>query len=78
MRRQLDENGHLRLAEGDYGKDSRGIWQARPPGMHAGSLRNHEVEEHEDGTITVSPSILIDQGDKKWHGFLKKGEWSEC
>jgi hypothetical protein len=31
----------------------------------------HSVTEHEDGTITVSPSI---QGDK-YHGNLIRGVW---
>jgi hypothetical protein len=44
-----------------------------------GSLRNHQVTEHEDGTITVSESILImgwdDAGEVKWHGYLERGVW---
>jgi len=44
-----------------------------------GSLANHNVIEHEDGTITVSPSILIEghRGDR-WHGYLTRGIWQEC
>lgn len=37
---------------------------------------NHQVTEHEDGTITVSPSIVAPHGGR-WHGFLRHGEWSE-
>lgn len=75
-----DDKGRLNLAEGDYGKDPRnGIWYARPHGDHLGSLKNHEVTEHEDGTITVSPSILITgyDGDSQvtWHGYLERGQW---
>jgi hypothetical protein len=38
------------------------------------------VVEHEDGTITVSPSILVSTSrDGKplevWHGFLERGVW---
>lgn len=74
-RRQPNSNGQLLLADGEYGKDSSGTWYARPPGNHMGSLAGHEVTEHEDGTITVSPSILIDDGRSKWHGHLERGEW---
>ncbi len=74
MRVYPDEKGQLLLREGDYGKDKDGFWYVRPPGCHMGSIRNHEVTEHEDGTITVSPSILI-QGEANWHGFLEKGVW---
>lgn len=79
-----DENGVLRFAPGDYGKDGKGEWHARPPSKPTehllGSLRNHQVTEHEDGTITVSPSIEIagwgdQEGEVKWHGFLERGVW---
>ena len=80
MRKYADDDGQLRLAEGEYGRDPRnGIWYARPPGQHLGSLANHEVIEHDDGTITVSPSILITGYDAdckiQWHGYLERGEW---
>ncbi len=84
-RRPLGEDGLLRLAEGEYGKDVHGVWHARPFGMHMGSLAEHDVTEHEDGTITVSPSILIidprgpnDIGPVEWHGYLERGVWREC
>ena len=32
----------------------------------------HTVTEHEDGTITVIPSIVMPAG-QKWHGFLTRG-----
>jgi hypothetical protein len=77
-RKQLNAEGQLWLAEGEYGKDARGVWMARPHGSHTGSLENHEVTEHEDGTITVSPSILIDDGRGEWHGYLERGVWRKC
>lgn len=70
--------GHLVLAEGEYGQDNDGVWHARAPGNHMGDLSDHEVVEHADETITVSPSILIDDGRNKWHGYLKRGVWEEC
>jgi hypothetical protein len=72
-----DEDGHLFLAEGEYGQHRNGTWYARPFGCHAGNLAAHEVTEHEDGTITVSPSILITSHDATWHGYLERGMWRE-
>lgn len=69
---------------GDYSKMPYG-WICCTPNGEIGTLRNHTVVEHEDGTITVSPSILIhghdflDGEEKKtspgWHGYLEKGVW---
>lgn len=74
-----DNEGHLWLKPGDYGKDPRNNhWMARPPKGHTGDLNNHEVIEHDDGTITVTPSILIIAGRDTWHGYLEKGNWREC
>lgn len=68
---------HLHMREGGYRK-SEGIWEVTTPnGLH-GRLGNHEVTEHEDGTITVSPSILVEYPPgKSWHGYLERGEWRE-
>src|SRR6202035_357036 len=46
---------------GDYCKvTSEGPtrWYIRDPDGHVGTLVSHTIIEHEDGTITVSPSIL--------------------
>jgi hypothetical protein len=79
VRKYPDREGRLSLAEGEYGKSyergGEGIWFARPPGSHMGDLRNHTVVEHEDRTISVTPSILIDDGRTKWHGYLTNGVW---
>lgn len=80
---QPNSEGHLLLKEGEYGKrtdDTRipgGVWYCRPPGSHMGSLAGHQVTEHDDGSITVSPSILIDDGRSKWHGYLEHGIWRQ-
>jgi hypothetical protein len=68
------------LEPGNYGKGADGVWHCRPPWKHAGgNLANHAVTEHEDGTITVAPSILITiPGMGTWHGFLERGVWREC
>lgn len=74
---------------GDYARLSDGAWHARTPKGPQANLANHTVTEHEDGTITVSPSILISLprtrngvevgGDRVlWHGYLERGVWREC
>ena len=84
IRKSPNAEGHLLLAEGEYGKSPDGTWYVRPPGCHVGSLEKHKVTEHDDGTITVSPSILIDYsyGDPpvriSWHGYLERGNWRQC
>lgn len=76
MRKYVDDKGHLVLGEGDYGQDLAEEWWVRPPGTHMGRLDGHEVTEHEDGTITVSPSILSEWGEKPYfHGYLERGVW---
>lgn len=74
--------------EGDYGL-WEGRWFCRAPSpvgrpdlYFTGNLGNHQVAEHEDGTITVSPSILIGPGaigreGPTWHGYLERGVWRE-
>lgn len=61
-----------------------GVWYARVPYSDphldlTANLGAHQVTEHGDGTITVSPSILVDDGaaGHRWHGFLEKGMWRE-
>ena len=82
QRKYPDADGELRLGEGEYGKNPHdGQWYARPPGHHLGGLANHDVVEHDDGTITVSPSILItayeDDCAVVWHGYLERGVWRQ-
>lgn len=75
-----DENGHLPLNDGDYGRDSQGQWYGKPPGFKSGyaNLSRHYVVEHEDRTITVTPSILVTNHIAGWHGYLERGIWREC
>ncbi len=67
----------IRLHPGEYGKDSvNGDWYGCPPDTELlAGLRNHKVVEHEDGTITVSPSILVSNHTGCWHGYLEQGYW---
>jgi hypothetical protein len=67
------------LAPGEftrYGGD--GNWYGCTPNGHQCGLAKHDVTEHEDGTITVSPSILVGRGSAQlWHGYLERGVWRE-
>lgn len=81
-RRVYDTPPH-ELQPGDYGLWVHdGNWYAVPPGTEfLAGLARHGVVEHEDGTITVSPSILVQQPNATpptWHGFLERGVWREC
>lgn len=78
-RHDIDEE-YMALEMGEYGKNADGQWFCRvpAPGFGVGGLGKHEVVEHEDRTITVSPSILCYGHDnKQWHGYLEHGVWRE-
>lgn len=67
---------------GEYMKGENGRWElCLPTGIHAAiNDKAWKIVEHEDGTITVSPSILTTCGDSNynWHGYLEKGVWRSC
>jgi hypothetical protein len=70
------------LEPGEFAKLPDGKWMAATPNGHGANLANHEVEEHDDGTITVSPSIMVVPAGAHpsdwWHGFLSRGVWRKC
>lgn len=77
---------HPMMQPGEYRKvdryppDGATIWECCTPNGSAGNLSRHDVVEHEDETITVSPSILVDspgQPERGWHGYLERGVWRE-
>lgn len=59
--------------------DGRVFYACSPDGRLA-NLARHVVTEHDDGTISVSPSILVRGGgdEGEWHGFLERGFWRKC
>lgn len=66
------------MSAGDYGQFKRDAnnWYASTPNGETANLSAHSVTEHEDGTITVSPSILVStRGLELWHGYLERGVW---
>jgi hypothetical protein len=73
--------GFQLLKPGEYGKWTDGTWYGCTPTDEGCNLGSHQVTEHEDGTITVFPSIGISKAaggaPYVWHGFLRRGVWSE-
>lgn len=77
-KRLPDETEPYLLKDGEYCK-YKGFFHARTPNGLSGSFQAHNIVEHEDGTITASPSILVkDWRKKSYHGYLTKGIWREC
>lgn len=77
--RVIDKAPH-ELLPGEYGKwRDDGNWYGIPPNTDlCANLKAHKIDEHDDGTITVSPSILVGDGRASWHGYLVHGIWTSC
>ena len=77
--RRVDHFGGELPPPGSYWNDKRdGDWYGIAPNGLYTALAAHQVTEHEDRTITVSPSILVRNSSAVWHGFLERGVWREC
>lgn len=78
-RRRPDETPTEDLRAGDYAQ-IRGTWWVCLPSGQLGRLSGGEsgwaVEEHEDRTVTVTPSIH--DAPDGWHGWLEAGVWRSC
>jgi len=70
----------ISLIPGAYGSDNGKDWYCCTPNGLFGNISGHQVTEHADGTITVSPSILCTASHegKSYHGYLEKGVWRKC
>lgn len=73
----------LNESEVAYWKTEDDGWYLNLPGCGLATLRGHQVIEHEDGTITASPSILLHGHDDSGkevvrHGYLEHGVWRDC
>lgn len=86
---------HPGARPGDYGLyhgytgDKLALFFIKPNGSRGhitfGGPDDHTYEEHEDGSITVNPSISNlkrdDPGDGStddgWHGYLESGVWRQ-
>lgn len=66
-----------KLKPGEYCFYNRN-WYAKTPNGLLTNLGNHTIEFDSDWLITVSPSILVTDGQGgRWHGYLENGIWSE-
>jgi hypothetical protein len=70
-----DGNLYFPAGQSSYGKDIDDMWFFKHKDEHAGTLfGTHTVVEHDDGTISVTPSIV----GFKIHGYIEKGIWRDC
>jgi len=81
--RMPDGTSPHRLKAGEYAQveyEEAKVFFACSPDGRLANLAKHFVTEHPDGTITVSPSILVRGGgdEGEWHGFLERGVWREA
>jgi hypothetical protein len=77
---RMEPGGYRRV---NYGSGFGWQWEIVDPTGTIGRLQDHTIEEHEDGTITVAPSIARDPSSglmhgEGWHGWLERGVWREC
>lgn len=78
----FDETFYAQLDARGFAKADDGWWVA-VPGMVDGQIPIQgqnggpvwDVIEHDDGTITVHPSINCQDGETSWHGYLRRGAW---
>jgi len=81
-RRRDDDTPPWELEAGDYcfRGPSRFLWVCLPNGVGPARLEGWTVVEHEDRTVTVSPSILDADpslNGQGWHGYLEHGVWRQ-
>lgn len=75
-----DWDGSTLLQPGEYAKHpTTGHWMACTPNGMLADLRRHSWIQHDDGTISVAPSILVTQihARGRWHGYLEAGTWRQ-
>lgn len=78
-----EREGQVVAAPGSYMKvlheepSEKWCWYMRAPNGDVATLwpHIHNITEHEDGTVSVSPSIVFPHGGR-YHGFLQRGVWS--
>mgnify|MGYP001611854326 CR=1 FL=1 len=56
---RVETDSEMVKTPGSYWKSKDGTWYVHPAVGFHGNLSKHEVTEHEDGTITVSPSTAM-------------------
>jgi hypothetical protein len=76
--KRISGYAHLDDKEPCYWKDKDGWWLYLPL-CGIGRLSNHQVEEHQDGTITANPSIkMTGHHYRVRHGYVKRSVWEPC
>jgi hypothetical protein len=79
---RIENFGELTEGEMSYWKATDGNWYLYLPGCGIGNLGGHDVIEHQDGTITAHPSILVTGHESgtptQKHGYLTCGVWRDC
>lgn len=73
--RRSDDTKPWDLEAGDYCMRGEYLWVCLPNGVGPSRLEGWGVTQHEDGSITASPSIL--DGGSGWHGYLERGVFRE-
>lgn len=58
---------------GDYGFRNGWWWVCLPTGILGRLDDGWTAEQHDDGTVTIRPSIH--DAPLGWHGYLTRGEW---
>lgn len=76
-RRRPEETKPWELEAGDYCVRSGVAWVCLPSGVGPSRLEDWTLTEHDDGTITLAPSILDAGTPNGWHGYLEHGIWRE-
>lgn len=71
-RGQCEPGSYMKVSTDWDGFAGSVLWYIRDPDGGIGTIRSHTVTEHEDGTITVAPSIVAPGG---YHGWLEHGVW---
>jgi hypothetical protein len=77
-RRRHEDTKPWELEAGDYTVRDGVAWVCLPSGVGPSRLKGWDLIEHDDGTITISPSILDSGTPNGWHGFLERGVWRSC
>jgi len=65
------------LQPNEYCYYDKVIFAMTPNGLCA-NLTNHNCVYNTLTGLTVTPSILCDNGDILWHGYITNDEWIEC
>jgi hypothetical protein len=79
--RVLTTNGEYMTSESPTNLTGQ-VWMCWFEGELFGTLSNHTVREHEDGTASIRPgdgssnSVLIRGMGGEFHGYLEHGVWS--